>query len=49
MKKYLLYYYTNDYKIRRYIYIYAANIDEAWEKAEKLYGKENLECMSGKS
>lgn len=47
MNRYLLYYYKNNYKIRRYIYIYAANIDEAWKKAEKLYGKDNLEYMSG--
>ncbi|MCM1061776.1 MAG: hypothetical protein NC452_16020 [Eubacterium sp.] len=48
MNKYLLYYYKDNYQKRMYIYIYAQNIDEAWEKAEKLYGKENLEVMSGK-
>ena len=48
MNKYLLYYYTDNYKKRWYIYIYAQNIDEAWKKAEQLYEKENLEVMSGK-
>lgn len=46
MKEFLLYYYTQDFAIRRYTYIYAKNIDEAWHKAEQLYGKDTLETMS---
>lgn len=46
MKEFLLYYYTNNFAIRKYTYIYATNIDNAWKKAEQIYGKGNLETMS---
>ncbi len=45
MRKYLLYYYTNDFLIRKYTHIYAVNLDKAWREAEQKYGKGCLETM----
>lgn len=45
MKKFLLYYYTNNFAVRRYTYVYAIDIDEAWDKAKQQYGEENLETI----
>lgn len=46
MQKFLLYYYKNNFENRMYTYIYGKDIDDAWTKAEELYGKDNLETMS---
>ena len=45
MRKYLLYYYIKNFTVRRYTYFYSTSIEEAWHKAEQLFGKGNLETM----
>lgn len=48
MKIFWLYYYTNNFEVRKFTYIRARNIDEAWDKAKQLYGNNNLESMCEK-
>lgn len=47
MKMYLLYYFTKDFKQRKYAYVPGYNIDDAWERAKEMYGEECLQIMSG--
>lgn len=46
MNRYLLYYYTDNFQHRRYCYIYANTLGEAWRIAKNRYGLENLESLS---
>lgn len=44
-KRWLVYYYTNDFKFRRYTFVLAQNLNEAWIKSEKMFGIGNIESV----
>ena len=46
MKLFLLYYFTKDFKRRKYAYVPGYDIDDAWERAKEMYGEECLQVMS---
>ena len=45
-RKFLVYYYKNSLANRWYDYIFAIDVDVAWEKAELSVGKGNIESVS---
>ena len=45
-RKFLVYFYKDNFTIRWYNYVYAADIDAAWLMTESLYGKGNIESIS---
>lgn len=45
-KKFLVYFYKNNFKTRWHDYVFANDVDEAWEKAELSFGKGNIESVS---
>ena len=45
-KKFLVYFYKNNFATRWHDYIFASDVDEAWKKAEVSFGKGNIESVS---
>ena len=45
-RKFLVYYYKNNFSVRWYNYIFANNVDDAWKMAEQSFGKGNIESVS---
>ena len=45
-RKFLVYYYKNNFSTRGYTYVFANSVDKAWKLAEEIFGKGNIESVS---